>query len=129
MRVDLHPKLVAIRNQLIADPSVYALIAKRVHDHVPQPPTYPYSEFGAEFFEPWDTTDTEGAEWFPTIHVHSQKRGRTECRAIMTAITLALHDREPPGFVFLQIDDARIERRTERQSTHGIIRLRALITN
>ena len=128
MPADTLPQLIAIRRALLLAPAVSAIVERRIYDDVPQPPTYPYVGFGPEFLDPWDAECLDGQEWFPTLNFYSRKRGRTECKRLMHAVSNVLHDNDDlEGFVLLRVESSRIMPRGDGIATHGVMRLRALV--
>jgi len=67
----------AVRDRLVTDPAVAALVAGRVYDTVPAAPTFPYVTIGED--QVLDDGNSCGDAWQATVTVH-------------------VWTREPPGF-------------------------------
>ncbi|MGU3495931.1 DUF3168 domain-containing protein [Xanthobacteraceae bacterium A53D] len=123
---------LAIRDRLVADAAVAALLGNRIYDHVPATAGYPYAEFG-EFQELEDASDCiEGSEIYVTFHAWSQVEGTTEAKRIAAAIKKALGDGDAltlapdHRLVEFAVQSSRVLDDPDGETSHVVMTFRAL---
>jgi hypothetical protein len=121
----------AIFATLSADAALLALLGgQRVWDDVPTRADFPYVTFAQTSERDWSTGSEDGLEHVVTLHVWSRGGGRKEAHLIMGAVRAALHDAalELAGYrlVSLRHEFSEARRDADGETTHGIVRLRAL---
>ena len=114
-----------------AHPAIVALLgAARIHDHVPQPATYPYISFGQSTTRDADTSTEAADEHMLTLHVWSRAEGRKETHEIIDAVRAALHDAPLAlaghRLVNLRHEFSEARREPDGDTIHGLVRLRAV---
>jgi hypothetical protein len=116
----------------MADGGVKALLGDpaRVYDEPPPEVVFPYVTLGRVESRPIDTASAPAIEHVVTLHVWSRYGGRAETLDIIGALRAALHDTSISVtgrrvvFVFAWFAD--VFRSGDGQTTHGILRLRAV---
>ena len=122
----------AIRAAVIADAGVKAVLGEpaRVHDDHPPDPTFPYATFGGFQSRPADSSAQAAIEHVVTLHVWSRHGGRAETLDALGALRAALHDQTlaltGQRLVLLHATFTDVFRAGDGQTTHGILRLRAV---
>lgn len=81
----------AVHAALVADAGVQALVGTRVHDHVPDAPTFPYLVVGESVAAPFDTKSWNGLDHDATVHAWSRHRGQKEAKQMLDAVHACLH--------------------------------------
>lgn len=121
-----------LRSAAMADGGVKALLGDpaRVYDEPPPEVVFPYVTLGRVESRPIDTASAPAIEHVVTLHVWSRYGGRAETLDIIGALRAALHDTSISVtgrrvvFVFAWFAD--VFRSGDGQTTHGILRLRAV---
>lgn len=120
----------AIRDALLADEGVGALLGARLYDAPPLDPVFPYLTLGRLESRPVDTSESAAIEHAVTLHVWSRYGGRAEALDCIGALRGALHDSalniEGRRLVLLYVVFTDVFRSGDGRTTHGVLRLRAL---
>jgi hypothetical protein len=105
-----------------------ALGAPRIHDHVPQPPTFPYVVLANLVTRPSDTSASSADDHALTFHTWSTADGRLETHTILAAIRVALDDATLTltDHRLVQLTCVSTESRRDGAKVQGIARFRAL---
>lgn len=121
-----------IRDRLLADAAVAAIIGARVFDRVPADVEFPYANFG-EFQRLDDSADCiDGSEIYVTFHAWSRVYGSVEAKRLAAAIVAALGtgaalDLAPSHrLVEFATESDRILEDPDGEATHAILTFRAL---
>lgn len=116
----------AIYGVLIASP-----VMLTVYDNVPPDAAPPYVQIGDDTIADDGSKTNFGEEITLTLHVYSDKGGKSECKQILGQIYDALHEQPltAPGF---NVADVRREFQDTFQdedglTMHGVARYRALV--
>lgn len=123
----------SIRDALVADGSVGALIGDRIHDGVPSSKTFPYVSFGPSQELPDDVDCISGEEHFIQVDVWSRDQARLgPCKDIVAAVKAVLHDsslsiEDPYAIAFMRVTGARVVLDQDGITAHGIITVQAAI--
>ena len=121
----------AMHAALTTNPALLALLGgPRVYDHVPRGAAFPYVTFGQSTERDWSTGSEPGHEHLVTLHVWSRAAGGKEAQEIIGAVRAALHD-QPLALtghrlVNLRQEFAEVRRDADGETTHGLVRLRAV---
>jgi hypothetical protein len=121
----------AMHAALTTNPALLALLGgPRVHDHVPRGAAFPYVTFAQSTERDWSTGGELGHEHIVTLHVWSRAAGGKEAQEIIGAVRAALHD-QPLALtghrlVNLRQESAEVRRDADGETTHGLVRLRAV---
>jgi len=122
--------IAAMREALLADAGVQALVAERVYDDPPQDVVFPYVTLGRVESRPADAASRDALEHAVTLHAWSQYGGRAETLDIISALRAALHNAplevEGHRLVLLLATFADVFRSGDGRTTHGVLRLRAI---
>ncbi|MBL8548384.1 MAG: DUF3168 domain-containing protein [Hyphomonadaceae bacterium] len=122
----------AIRAAATADAGVQAVLGDpaRMHDDHPPDAVFPYATFGGFQSRPADSASQAALEHVVTLHVWSRHGGRAEALEALGALRGALHDQalslSGHRLVLLHAVFADAFRAGDGQTTHGILRLRAI---
>ncbi len=100
----------AVRDTLLADAALDALIGGRIHDAAPQDAAFPYAIIGETRMNDWSTGTEDGTEHLLTLNVWSRHEGKREAYAIADAIRNALDDAS------LTLEDNRLVNLTHQYS-------------
>lgn len=121
----------AIHAALTTSPALLALLGgPRVHDSAPRGAAFPYVTFASSAERDWSTGSEPGHEHIVTLHVWSRAAGRKEALEIIGAVRAALHD-QPLALaghrlINLRQEFSEVRRDSDGETTHGIVRLRAV---
>lgn len=111
-------------------------ITGSVHDKVPAGTAFPYTKIGETTSVPWDTHDSNGSESTITLHTFGVIQDSQQVEGILEEIDAILHDATltlTNGRLvqlrrdFKQSFDDQLEV-PGQQSTHGVLRYRALMS-
>lgn len=120
----------SIRDALLADDGVAAVLGSRLYDGPPPDPVFPYLTLGRVESRPVDASGVSAIEHAITLHVWSRYGGRAEALECIGALRAALHDAaltiEGRRLVFLYVVFSDVFRSGDGRTTHGVLRLRAL---
>jgi hypothetical protein len=121
----------AIHGALTASAPLTTLLGgAHVFDDVPRDAAFPYLTFGQSTLRDWSAGGEEASEHILTIHVWSQAPGRKEAHAIMGTVRGVLHDQalalDGHRLVNLRHEISEARRDADGETTHGIVRLRAV---
>jgi hypothetical protein len=119
----------AIVARLINDAALTAVLgAPRIHDVVPQPPTFPYVVLRDFKTTPSDTSLSPADDHAIVFHTYSKAEGRLETHAILAAVRAALDDALMTlvGHRLVRLTVVSTESRRDGALVQGIVRLRAL---
>jgi Protein of unknown function (DUF3168) len=123
----------AIVKQLKADPLVASLVNGRIYDQVPSMPSFPYISIGPVDMQTDDADCITGFSLFQQLDVWSRDVGFPECKKIMDAARVALHDQEAVmplanhAMVFLEHRSTREFRDPDGLTSHGVLSFEASI--
>lgn len=102
----------------------------RIYDLPPRDPVFPYATLGRIESRPADASSGAAIEHGLTLHVWSRYGGRAEALDAIAALRAALHDApiSVTGWrlVFLFVQFTDVFRSGDGETTHGVVRLRAL---
>lgn len=121
-----------VRSAAMADPGVKALLGDpaRVYDEPPAEAVFPYVTLGRVESRPADAAGAPAIEHVVTLHIWSRYGGRAEALDVIGALRAALHDASVAvagrRLVFVFASFADVFRSGDAQTTHGILRLRAV---
>ncbi|MEQ1707274.1 MAG: DUF3168 domain-containing protein [Terricaulis sp.] len=122
--------VAAMRTAALADASVQALIGARFYDEPPPDAVFPYVTLARVENRAVDSSDVEAIEHAVTLHAWSRYGGRAEALDIIGALREALHDAPLTvtgrRLVLLFAQFADVFRSGDGQTTHAVLRLRAL---
>lgn len=125
----LWPVQAAIYGVLAGDAGLAALLANgadSVFDHVPQASAFPYIVLGESAAQPLETQEGGGCDMTVDIHAYSRALGMKEAKAIIAAVSAALHDRNftviGQRLVLCRLQSQQL--RQEGETRHGISRFR-----
>lgn len=122
--------VAAMRTAALADASVQALIGARFYDEPPPDAAFPYVTLARVEHRAVDSSAVEAIEHTVTLHAWSRYGGRAEALEIIGALRGALHDASlavtDRKLVFLFAQFADVFRSGDGQTTHAVLRLRAL---
>lgn len=125
-----HALAAAIRDALLADAGVGAVLADRLYDAPPPDPVFPYLTLGRVESRAADSSGASAIEHAVTLHVWSRYGGRAEALDCIGALRAALHDAalniEGRRLIFLYVVFGDVFRSGDGRTTHGVLRLRAL---
>ena len=97
----------------------------------PDAGAFPLILIGESTSTPWDTKTEDGEAHTFTLHVFSRYPGKKECRLIMAALRLALHEVTLPiaGFtcVSCRVVSKEIITDPDLVTSHGYMRVRVLV--
>lgn len=118
---------------LKADPAVNALLAGRIYDRVPTPPTFPYVTLGDDQIIGDGADCLNGSvEIFAILHVFSRAVGKPEAKRISGAIVAAVNGTAlnlHPDYVLnlIQHDSTRHLDDPDGLTSHSVVTFHALI--
>ncbi|MBY0562881.1 MAG: DUF3168 domain-containing protein [Hyphomonadaceae bacterium] len=124
--------IAAIRAAAMADTGVKALVGDpaRIYDDAPEGAVFPYVTLGRVESRAADAASVQGIEHALTLHVWSRYGGRAEALDIIGALRAALHNASLTltghRLVLLYASFADVFRAGDAQTTHGVLRLRAV---
>lgn len=124
--------VAAVRAALLADAGVKALLGDpaRIYDDAPEGVAFPYVTLGRVESRPADAAGTQAIEHALTLHVWSRYGGRAEALDIIAALRAVLHNSPLTlaGYrlILLYASFADVFRSGDAQTTHGVLRLRAV---
>jgi hypothetical protein len=122
--------LAAIREALLDNAPLQALVSDRIYDDPPADVVFPYLTLGRFESRPADTASHDAIEHAVTMHVWSRHGGRAETLDIIAALRAALHNATPAldghKLVLLLATFADVFRSGDGRTTHGVMRLRAI---
>jgi hypothetical protein len=122
--------VAALRTAALADSGVQALIGARFYDEPPPDAVFPYVTLARIENRTVDSSDVEAIEHMITLHAWSRYAGRAEALDVIGALRAALHDAPLAvtgrRLVFLFAQFADVFRSGDGQTTHAVLRLRAL---
>lgn len=122
--------LAAIRDALLGDAALQALVIDRIYDDPPADVIFPYLTLGRVESRPADTASRDAIEHAITLHGWSRHGGRAETLDIIAALRGALHNApltlEGHKLVLLLATFADVFRSGDARTTHGVLRLRAI---
>jgi hypothetical protein len=102
--------------------------ADSVFDHVPQGSAFPYIVLGESAAQPLETQTGGGYDTTIDIHAYSRSLGMKEAKAIMAAISSALHQQDfavtGQRLVFCRLQSQQL--RQEGETRHGVQRFRII---
>lgn len=121
----------AIFAKLSGDAAVTAALGgARVYDDVPVRKEFPFVSFGPSIERDWSTAGSEGKELTLTLHAWSRAHGRLESDAVLEAVRAALHDAaltlDGHRLVNLRHEMTDVRRENDGETTHGLVRFRAV---
>jgi hypothetical protein len=120
----------AIRNQLLADPALTALIgANRVFDEVPRGQATPYVAFGEIVTRDASTPLGRSHETFLTLFALSNQGGQREAHAIAARVEELLHDAAltltDHRLINLTLSASEARRERNNETTRATLKFRA----
>jgi hypothetical protein len=122
--------IAAIRDTLLADTALQALLSDRVYDDPPADVVFPYVTLGRVESRPADAASRDALEQVITLHAWSRHGGRAETLDIIAALRGALHNAaltlSGHNLVLLLATFADVFRSGDGRTTHGVLRLRAI---
>ncbi len=122
--------VAAMRTAALGDSGVQALIGARFYDEPPPDAVFPYVTLARVENRAVDSSGVEAIEHAVTLHAWSRYGGRAEALDIISALREALHDAPLTvtgrKLVFLFAQFADVFRSGDGQTTHAVLRLRAL---
>lgn len=126
--------LKALYARLSDDPTVYAFVAERVFNHVPQQaenlPKKPYIRFFVVSASDWGTKNELGYDVEIQVDVWSDMRGDEEPLDIMDAVISSCHNVPLPLVtgqdILLQHAGSNTFIEPDGITHHGVVRLRAI---
>jgi hypothetical protein len=122
--------LAAIREALLADPALQALVGERIYDDPPADVVFPYLTLGRIESSSADAAARNASEHAVTLHAWSRYGGRAETLDIIAALRGTLHNAplaiEGHTLVLLLATFADVFRSGDGRTTHGVLRLRAI---
>jgi hypothetical protein len=102
--------------------------ADSVFDHVPQGSAFPYIVLGESAAEPLETQTGGGCDITIDIHAYSRALGMKEAKAVMAAISGALHGQNfavtGQRLVFCRLQSQQL--RQDGETRHGVQRYRII---
>ena len=121
----------AVFAALTNDAALLALLgAPRIWDDVPVRAEFPYVTFAQGAERDWSAGSDDGCEHTLTLHVWSRAGGRKEAHEIMGAVRAVLHDAgltlSGHRLVNLRHESSEARRDADGETTHGIVRFRAV---
>lgn len=125
--------IAAIRATLLAHGDVIARLGDppRVYDEPPPDPIFPYVTLGRVESRPADCVMSAAHEYVLTLHVWSRYGGRQEALEVVASLRAALHDAPisvpDHELIFLFAAFADVFRSGDGRTTHGVLRLRAML--
>jgi hypothetical protein len=125
-----HALLGAIRDALLSDAPLQALLSDRVYDDPPADVIFPYLTLGRVESRPADSASRDALEHAITLHAWSRHGGRAETLDIIATLRAALHNAalmlDGHKLVLLLATFADVFRSGDGRTTHGVLRLRAI---
>ena len=120
----------ALREAVLADAGVAALVSERIYDDPPADVVFPYVSLGRVESRPSEASGAPATEHAITLHVWSRYGGRAEALDVIAALRAALHNApltlEAHKLVLLLAQFADVFRSGDGRTTHGVLRLRAI---
>lgn len=127
----LWPVQTAIYGMLTGTSAVTAQLADgadSIFDHVPQGSAFPYIVLGGCATQPLETQSGGGCDTVIDIHAYSRALGMKEAKAVMAAVSDALHSQNfavaGQRLVFCRLISQEL--RQEGETRHGISRFRII---
>ena len=121
----------AIVQRLKADATLTALVGGRIYDLVPETRVFPYVSIGPVDSIYDDAECITGLEVAQQLDVWSRETGFPECKLIVDAVRVALHDAEldlpTNALVYLACRQARTYRDPDGLTSHGALSFEASI--
>lgn len=122
--------LSAIREALLENAGLQALVGDRIYDDPPADVVFPYVTLGRIESRPADVAARDAVEHVITLHAWSRYGGRAEALDLIAAMRAALHNAplalEDHTLVLLLATFADVFRSGDGRTTHGVLRLRAI---
>jgi Protein of unknown function (DUF3168) len=125
--------VAAVRAAAMANAGVKAVLGDpaRVYDDPPPEPVFPYVTLGRVESRGADAANVDAIEHALTLHVWSRYGGRAEALDVIAALRSALHNAplsvSGRTLVFLFASFADVFRAGDGRTTHGVLRLRAML--
>lgn len=121
----------AIVSALRGNASVAAQTGGRIYDRVPASVAFPYVSFGPEQELPEHAEGIEGGDIILQIDVWSQSAGRSEAKAVASAVRAALDDAEldlgDNALVCISYEDRRVLTDPDGLTTHIAMTFQATV--
>jgi hypothetical protein len=124
----------AIVTKLKTSSALQALIGAtiRLHQDVPENPTFPYVTIGPSQRLPDLAECINGAEIFADIHVFARSNGWAGCKQIGATLIAELHNADDLDLrenilVLIEIADERYFIEPDNLTKHGVVTFRALV--
>ena len=123
----------AVYARLSGDSGVTALLgagASGVFDHVPQASVFPYIALGGMEARPEETQDGRGYDITLDIHCYSRSLGMKQSRAIIAAVSAALHEADfavtGQSLVLCRLERQETRLEQDGETRHGLMRFRII---